>query len=299
MLTSLNVVRIAAVDCDCTRRSATRWRSRDIGTRCSGRAPSVAGDASRTAAARRRFAAGAAASAAGGLRRHAPRPRRCTSPLVIAAAAAGARRRRPRSRPARPSSCAPRAARSGGGAAGAAARRRRRLQRRRRRLPARLRRRRLRRRRAAAPSPRCRSPRSPRSTSPSSRRPSRSRPARRRRGAGSSSTTLSVSTSIRFSSRADRLAGLLVPADERRLGDRLRQLRDLDFDAHDVPSSLTVRRQCATTISPDVELRRRTHPRSAASARRCASPRSRPPATPKSGGRRTRAPASAAMSARR
>src|SRR5204863_5934131 len=37
MLTSLKVVRIAAVDCDCTRRSATRWRSRDIGTRCSGR----------------------------------------------------------------------------------------------------------------------------------------------------------------------------------------------------------------------------------------------------------------------
>ena len=37
MLTSLNVVRIAAVDCDCTRRSATRARSRVIGTRCSGR----------------------------------------------------------------------------------------------------------------------------------------------------------------------------------------------------------------------------------------------------------------------
>ena len=30
-------VRIAAVDCDCTRRSATRWRRRDMGTRCSGR----------------------------------------------------------------------------------------------------------------------------------------------------------------------------------------------------------------------------------------------------------------------
>src|SRR5437879_5070127 len=37
MFTSLNVVRMAAVDCDCTRRSATRWRKRDIGTRCSGR----------------------------------------------------------------------------------------------------------------------------------------------------------------------------------------------------------------------------------------------------------------------
>src|SRR6185437_12245619 len=39
MLTSLKVVRMAAVDCDCTRRSATRWRSRDIGTRCSVRDP--------------------------------------------------------------------------------------------------------------------------------------------------------------------------------------------------------------------------------------------------------------------
>src|SRR5688500_15198477 len=39
MLTSLKVVRIAAVDCDCTRRSATRWRRRDIGTRCSARGP--------------------------------------------------------------------------------------------------------------------------------------------------------------------------------------------------------------------------------------------------------------------
>src|SRR5713226_8867450 len=42
MPTSLNVVRIAAVCCDCTRRSATRWRRRDIGTRCSGRPESNA-----------------------------------------------------------------------------------------------------------------------------------------------------------------------------------------------------------------------------------------------------------------
>src|SRR5260221_11099819 len=39
MLTSLNVVRIAAVDCDCTRRSAMRCRNRDMGTRCSPREP--------------------------------------------------------------------------------------------------------------------------------------------------------------------------------------------------------------------------------------------------------------------
>src|SRR5438477_5215707 len=41
MLTSLNVVRIAAVDCDCTRRSAMRARKRLIGTRCSGRFPRI------------------------------------------------------------------------------------------------------------------------------------------------------------------------------------------------------------------------------------------------------------------
>src|SRR3954470_776535 len=39
MLTSLKVVRMAAVDCDCTRRSAMRARRRDIGTRCSVRLP--------------------------------------------------------------------------------------------------------------------------------------------------------------------------------------------------------------------------------------------------------------------
>src|SRR5688500_8557413 len=39
MLTSLNVVSIAAVDCDSTSRSAMRARSLDIGTLCSGRSP--------------------------------------------------------------------------------------------------------------------------------------------------------------------------------------------------------------------------------------------------------------------
>src|SRR3954468_10654205 len=39
MLTSLNVVRMAAVDWDSTSLCATRWRRRDIGTRCSGRSP--------------------------------------------------------------------------------------------------------------------------------------------------------------------------------------------------------------------------------------------------------------------
>src|SRR6218665_692812 len=37
MFTSLNVVRMALVDCDCSRRSATRARRRLIATRCSGR----------------------------------------------------------------------------------------------------------------------------------------------------------------------------------------------------------------------------------------------------------------------
>ena len=39
MLTSLNVVRMALVDCDCRRRSATRALRRVMGTRCSGRSP--------------------------------------------------------------------------------------------------------------------------------------------------------------------------------------------------------------------------------------------------------------------
>ena len=39
ILISLNVVKIALVDCDCNKRSATRARKRVIGTRCSGRSP--------------------------------------------------------------------------------------------------------------------------------------------------------------------------------------------------------------------------------------------------------------------
>ena len=39
----------------------------------------------------------------------------------------------------------------------------------------------------------------------------------------------------------DRLAGLLVPGDERGVGDRLGQLRNLDFDGHEFPVSLTRR----------------------------------------------------------
>src|SRR6266545_1065535 len=89
MFTSLNVVRIAAVDCDCTSRSATRCRSRDIGTRCSGRAPQAAGSliagAWNGAGAGARAAgasavAGAAAGTALSPARAAPTAR--TSPLV-------------------------------------------------------------------------------------------------------------------------------------------------------------------------------------------------------------------------
>ena len=39
MLTSLKVVKMALVDCDCKRRSAMRARRRLMGTRCSGRSP--------------------------------------------------------------------------------------------------------------------------------------------------------------------------------------------------------------------------------------------------------------------
>jgi hypothetical protein len=51
MFTSLKVVRMALVDCDCSRRSAIRARRRLIGTRSSGRSPRLAGPVRRLAAA--------------------------------------------------------------------------------------------------------------------------------------------------------------------------------------------------------------------------------------------------------
>ena len=52
-------------------------------------------------------------------------------------------------------------------------------------------------------------------------------------GAGTSSTTLSVSMSIRFSSTRDGLAGLLLPLQQGRFGHRLGQLRNFHFnDCH-------------------------------------------------------------------
>ncbi len=62
MLTSLKVVRIALVDCDCSRRSATRARRRVIGTRCSGRSPSGMGAAATCCSAALGAAAGAGAA---------------------------------------------------------------------------------------------------------------------------------------------------------------------------------------------------------------------------------------------
>src|SRR5204863_284083 len=65
MLTSLKVVRIALVACDCSRRSATRARRRLIGTRCSGRSPRLTATGGATAGSG--FAtAGAAGAALGG-----------------------------------------------------------------------------------------------------------------------------------------------------------------------------------------------------------------------------------------
>ena len=86
MLTSLKVVRIALVDCDCSSRSATRARSRLIGTRCSGRSPRFTASGAATAAAAgsagaaRRRAAGGAAPDARRARARASAAR--TSPLV-------------------------------------------------------------------------------------------------------------------------------------------------------------------------------------------------------------------------
>src|SRR6185436_4919024 len=79
MFTSLNVVSIAAVDCDWTSRSAMRARKRDIGTRCSGRSPSP--PRSTGGAAGRKAAAGAV-GAAGAFAAGAPWIASSTSPLV-------------------------------------------------------------------------------------------------------------------------------------------------------------------------------------------------------------------------
>src|SRR5574340_680742 len=93
MLTSLKVVRIAADDCDSTSRSAIRARSRDMGTRCSGRAPCAGTGTGGIGALARGseitggdgsvivFAAGAALAAADAVARE---PIACTtSPLVM------------------------------------------------------------------------------------------------------------------------------------------------------------------------------------------------------------------------
>src|SRR5436190_12821083 len=94
MFTSLKVVRIAAVDCDCTSRSATRWRRRDIATRCSGRAPSTgdagggqalvgAGDAGATGPGLATSAFASIAAATSPLVIRPPRPVPETSPASI------------------------------------------------------------------------------------------------------------------------------------------------------------------------------------------------------------------------
>ena len=55
-------------------------------------------------------------------------------------------------------------------------------------------------------------------------------------GAGNSSTTLSVSTSIRFSSRATPSPGFLCQLTSVASVTDSGKLRDFHFDAHDVPS---------------------------------------------------------------
>ena len=97
MLTSLKVVRMALVDCDCSRRSATRARRRLIGTRCSGRSPRFGAPAARRPAAAPAWRArrGAAARRSAAWRRRRPRrrarrpwsrgrPCRCRPPMPAA-----------------------------------------------------------------------------------------------------------------------------------------------------------------------------------------------------------------------
>ena len=82
MFTSLKVVRMALVDCDCSRRSATRARRRLIGTRCSGRSPKFCCTGAATAGKAGLAAAGAVTGAgtAAGLAGTAEEA--STSPLV-------------------------------------------------------------------------------------------------------------------------------------------------------------------------------------------------------------------------
>ena len=83
MLTSLKVVRMALVDCDCSRRSAMRARRRLIGTRCSGRSPRSA--CARRGDLRQRLAPARPARRSGAARRAGlapPASAPSTSPLV-------------------------------------------------------------------------------------------------------------------------------------------------------------------------------------------------------------------------
>ncbi|TLD47709.1 MAG: hypothetical protein FAZ92_00005 [Accumulibacter sp.] len=200
MLTSLKVVRIALLACDCSRRSATRARRRDIGTLCSGRSPSgtvtlgAGGNAGAAvtkglaglaaggfAAGSGAAAAGACAASASALVTRPPRPLPATSPTAtpfssrILRAAGNATPAAPATGAGLASARAGAAAAAAGGAAAAAT------------VPA-----------CAAVSMRAIT--SPATTvSPSPLTISTNTPLS---GAGSSRTTLSVSMSIRFSSRA-------------------------------------------------------------------------------------------------
>ena len=224
MFTSLNVVRIAAVDCDCTRRSATRGAGATSARAARALAREQLVDVDR----RRRLLAAAC---------------RCRSGLAQEQAAAAGRRQRARAR--RPWSrgrrgrcpatragvdacCRPAILAAAGIATPASSRR-------------------LRRRAGAAAAARCGRLRR-RGAAPAAL-PSvsimRDHLAARRRCAPSPLTIFGQHAGGRRRQlehdlvgldvdqvlvALDRLAGLLVPVEQRRLGDRLRQLRDLDFD---------------------------------------------------------------------
>ena len=302
MLTSLNVVRIAAVDCDCTRRSATRCaqarhRHALLGAVAEHR-PAATG--------RRRGAGGA-----GGCGCAAPRGLRCglrrrTSSLVM---------RPPRPVPATSaastlllgqSSCAPPASDhvAGGGAcgfAGAAGRR-----------PAAggaaV---------AAVGRRRCRGDRagSVSITAMTSLRGDRravaltisvSTPAS---GAGNSSTTLSVSMSIRFSSRATASPAFLCQVTSVASATDSDSCGNFDFNQHRHPVIRTggpCPAQVSTAARMLAVLRRSASPDSVdaildepPSAARCAWQCSPTAGDAETDGRHRRAPASAPMSARR
>ena len=219
MLTSLNVVRMAAVDCDCTSRSATRWRRRDIERAALGGWPAPTGRSAPSLPAAP-AAGGRPAASAPGLAPAHRRDRADTSPLVTRPSRPVPKwpaqsRRRPSALPRRASQPPPAGRRGWSRRRGAAAT-------------------------GAAAASRPPLPSVSIVAITSSQRPcsvvfdDRGDNHRRCRNFEHDLVGFDLDQDLVGN---DGFAGLLLPLPYRRLGDRFGELRDLDFDdGHDVRS---------------------------------------------------------------